>query len=106
VLLVAAGLMIRTLWNLRDVNPGFDASNLLTARLSSARRTSRLRNSKVAFTDTCFSASAPCPACRSAGATDRLPLQDGSTQPVAVEGSAEQDMAHQPEVSVRMLTSG
>jgi len=43
---------------------------------------------------------------QSAGATDSLPLQDGSTQPVAVEGSAEQEMSHQPEVSVRMLTSG
>ncbi len=32
-LLVAAGLLLTSLWNLQTVSPGFDASNLVTARL-------------------------------------------------------------------------
>jgi len=106
VLLVAAGLMIRTLWNLRDVNPGFDASNLLTARLAIGAKDFASPQLEVAFVDNLLQRIRALPGVQSAGATDSLPLQDGSTQPVAVEGSAEQAMAHQPEVSVRMLTSG
>jgi len=106
VLLVAAGLMIRTLWNLRDVNPGFDASNLLTARLAVGAKDFATPQLEVAFADHLLQTIRALPGVQSAGATDSLPLQDGSTQPVAVMGSAEQDMSHQPEVSVRMLTSG
>ena len=106
VLLVAAGLMIRTLWNLRDVNPGFDASNLLTARLAVGAKDFATPQLEVAFVDHLLQSIRALPGVQSAGATDSLPLQDGSTQPVAVIGLAEQDMSHQPEVSVRMLTSG
>jgi len=106
VLLVAAGLMIRTLWNLRDVNPGFDASNLLTARLAVGAKDFATPQLEVAFVDNLLQRVRALPGVQSAGAADSLPLQDGSTQPVAVEGAAEQEMAHQPEVSVRMLTPG
>ncbi len=106
VLLVAAGLMIRTLWNLRDVNPGFDASNLLTARLAVGAKDFATPQLEVAFADHLLQTIRALPGVQSAGATDSLPLQDSSTQPVAVMGSAEQDMSRQPEVSVRMLTSG
>jgi predicted permease len=46
------------------------------------------------------------PGVEAAGVTDSLPLEGGSTQPIAVEGRPELAMADQPEVSVRMVSPG
>src|SRR5262249_34272429 len=106
VLLVAAGLMIRTLWNLRGVDPGFQPTNVLTARLGIAANDFATPQLEFAFVDRLLQRVRALPGVLSAGATDSLPLQGGSTQPVAVEGAPEQEMSHQPEVSVRVLTPG
>jgi predicted permease len=106
ILLVGAGLMIRTLWNLRDVNPGFEASHVLTASVKVADHEYATVQQQNAFLGEVLRRVRALPGVQSAGASDSLPLQDGSTQPVAIEGEAATDMAHQPEVSVRMLTPG
>jgi predicted permease len=106
VLLVGAGLMIRTLWNLSRVNPGFDPQRVLTATLGVAPTDYATVPLEIGFVDEVLRRVRAIPGVQTAGATDSLPMQGGSMQPVAVEGRPEVDMSHQPEVSVRMLTPG
>jgi len=106
ILLVGAGLMIRTLWNLRGVNPGFDAEHVLTANIRIGATDVKTEEQEAAFLDEMLRRVRAFPGVLSAGAVDDLPLQGGSTQPVAVEGQPPAEMSHQQEVSVRMLTPG
>ena len=106
VLLVGAGLLIRTLWNLRGVNPGFEAQHVLTMRIGVASTDYTSVEQQLAFYEELLRRVRAIPGVQSAGVTDDLPLQGGSTQPVAIEGQPAVDMSHQPEVSVRILTPG
>jgi predicted permease len=106
VLLVGAGLMVRTLWNLGSVNPGFDADHVLTANIGVSANDFATADQQIAFTGELMRRLRALPGVQAAGATDSLPLQGGSTQPVAIEGQAAQDMSHQPEVAVRVVTPG
>jgi len=106
VLLVGAGLMVRTLWNLRGVNPGFDPAHALTATIGVAANDYKTVEQELAFMDEALRRLRALPGVESAGFSDSLPMQDGSTQPVAVQGQDVVDMSHQPEVSVRLITPG
>jgi predicted permease len=98
--------MVRTLWNLGSVNPGFDADHVLTANIGVSANDFATAEQQIAFTGELMRRLRALPGVQAAGATDSLPLQGGSTQPVAIEGQAAQDMSHQPEVAVRVVTPG
>jgi predicted permease len=104
VLLVGATLMIRTLWNLRSVRPGFVADHVLTMRIGVAANEFASENQQVQFYDQVLQRVRALPGVQYAAVTDDLPLEGGSMQPVAVEGQPVVEMAHQPEVSVRLLS--
>ena len=76
VLLIGAGLMLRTFYQLTHVDPGFAAEDLLTMRLnlpSSAYDMARLRR----FYDECLARVEAVPGVRAAALTQSLPI-DGS----------------------------
>jgi putative ABC transport system permease protein len=104
VLLVGAGLMIRTLWNLRGVHPGFVPDHVLTMRIGVAANEFANEDQQVQFYDQVVRRVRTLPGVQHAGVTDDLPLEGGSMQPVAVEGQPVVEMAHQPEVSVRLVS--
>jgi hypothetical protein len=104
VLLVGAALMIRTLWNLRSVHPGFVSEHVLTMRLGVAANEFASEDQQVQFYDQVLQRVRALPGVQFAAVTDDLPLEGGSMQPVAVEGNPVVEMAHQPEVSVRLLS--
>jgi len=104
VLLVGATLMIRTLWNLRSVHPGFVSDHVLTMRLGVAANEFSSEEQQVQFYNQLLQRVRTLPGVQSAAVTDDLPLEGGSMQPVAVEGQPAVEMAHQPEVSVRLLS--
>ena len=104
VLLVGAGLMIRTLWNLQSVNPGFEPDHVLTMRIGVAANDFTTEQQQVQFYGDVLRRVRALPGVQYAGLADDLPLQGGSVQPVAVDGQAPAEMAHQPEVSVRLIS--
>ena len=86
-LVVGAGLMIRTLWGLTRVSPGFEAENVLVARVSvpPARYDSPAR--WESFVESFVQSAAAIPGVESAGATRALPFKQGGwTSDFTVEG--------------------
>jgi predicted permease len=107
VLLIGAGLMIRSLLQLSSVQPGFDPNHVLTARLTVPSTRFSSPAAQISFYDQVLRQVRATPGVESAGLIDSLPLDDGgSHQPVAVEGQPFVPMADQPEVDVRMISPG
>ena len=79
VLLVGAGLMLRTLWSLQRIDLGFKPSGVLTMRISLPAASYRAGRSRWSdfYSRLLDRAAAPCPGVSAAGAARSLPL--GST---------------------------
>jgi predicted permease len=74
VLLVTAGLMVRSLQQLLEVNPGFQAEHLLTARISLPQANYRDIAATTAFFGTLQDRVGGLPGVQSAGMTTLLPM--------------------------------
>lgn len=106
VLLVAAGLMIRTLWALRGVDPGFEASHVITMNLSVSSGDYTSVAQETVFWNEVLRRVRALPGVQAAGAIDSLPLRGGAMQPFAIEGRPVVAMADQPEVATRKISPG
>jgi len=107
MLLIGAGLLIRSLSMLRHVNPGFDPRNVLTLDVSIPSTKFSEPIQQVAYFDRVLNQVRTVPGVQSAGLIDNLPLNmEGSHQPVSVEGQPVVSMADQPEVDVRLISPG
>jgi putative ABC transport system permease protein len=107
VLLIGAGLMIRTLWQLRGVQPGFDSSNVLTMTVAIPRGRFPTPSGEVNFFHETLQRVKALPGVEEAGVIDSLPLDGGgSHQPFSIEGRPVLPMADQPEVDVRRISTG
>jgi putative ABC transport system permease protein len=107
MLLIGAGLMIRSLWMLRSVDPGLDPNKVLTMRVGvpSTRFPSPIQQSNF-FADVLQRVRA-LPGVGSAGVIDSVPMSGGgSIQPIAIEGRPTLQTADQPEVAVRSISPG
>ena len=107
MLLIGAGLMIRSLWMLQRVDPGFDPHNVVAVMPSISSRTFQTPQQELAFYNEVITRVRSLPGAEAAGSIDDLPLGgNGSSQPVQLEGRPVQQMADQPEVSVRGIMPG
>jgi predicted permease len=107
VLLIGAGLMVRTLWQLSNVKPGFDPNSLLTMNVSIRANKFPTPASYTSFFNRVLQQVRSTPGVQSAGVIDDLPMgRGGSHQPVAIEGQPVVPMADQPEVDVRCISPG
>ena len=106
MLLVGAGLLMRSLTSLRGVNPGFDAGNVLTGviDLPSAKYTTP--ESRNQFFDRVVEALRALPDVASAARVDSVPMQGGSIQYVQVEGQPVLQDSELPAVQVRLPSPG
>jgi len=107
VLLVGAGLMIRSFQQLQNVAPGFDSHGVLTMTPAVARVKFSQPAQQINFFDQVLQRVRALPGVESAGVIDDVPLDNGgSHQPIAIEGQPEVAMADQPEVDVRLISAG
>jgi putative ABC transport system permease protein len=107
VLLIGAGLMMRTLSELRNVRSGFDSSNVLTMNVAVPRDRFPSPSSQASFFQETLQRVRAVPGVEEAGAIDDLPLNGGgSHQPFSIEGRPVPPMADQPEVDVRVISPG
>lgn len=105
VLLIGAGLMIRSLWELRKVQPGFDAHNVLTMTVPMPRNRFSSPSGEINFFQDALTRVRALPGVESAGVIDDLPLNGGgSNQPFTIEGRPAPPMSEQPEVDVRVIS--
>jgi predicted permease len=107
MLLVGAGLMIRTLWVLHGVDPGFDAKGVVTMSLQVPSKKFAGPAAEIAAMEETLRRVQAVAGVETAAAVDSIPLAGGgSTQPIAIEGNPVAAMADQPEVGVRLVSAG
>lgn len=106
MLLMGAGVMMRSLLALRNTDAGIVASNVLTMRVSLPEGKYKEPERKTLFFDTALDQMRALPGVEAAGAIDDLPTQSGSVQPLVIAGAVEQLPKDQPTVDVRTITPG
>ncbi len=107
LLLIGAGLMLRTLSQLSSVQPGFDPNHVLTLSIPVHDKKFTTPAVQVSFFERVLQQVRATPGVESAGLIDDLPLDNGgSHQPVSIEGQPVLPMADQPEVDVRLISPG
>jgi predicted permease len=107
ILLVGAGLMIRSFQRLHGVNPGFDSHGVLTMNAMVSRAKFPQPAQQIAFFDQVLQKVRTLPGVEAAGVIDDIPLDNGgSHQPIAIEGRPTVPMSEQPEVDVRLTSPG
>jgi len=107
LLLIGAGLMVRSLWHLREINPGIDPHGVLTMSLSIPDKMFSTPQEEASFFDQVLQRTRTLHGVESAAVVDALPLSStGSHQPIMIEGRPPVAMADQPEVDVRLISPG
>jgi putative ABC transport system permease protein len=103
MLLVGAGLMIRTFYHLQHVDIGIDPHNELTMTVPLPKSKYAKPDQQRAAAEQILNKVRTLPGVELAAAVDSLPLQGGSTQPILIEGRPVVQMADQPEVPIRRI---
>ncbi len=108
VLLIGAGLVIRSFWKLNQVDPGFDADNVLSVRVALPGSAYPEEAEQVAFFGELLGRVETSPGVASAAATIALPLSGGLAPGTSfiVEGRPEPPRAERPVADIRAVTPG
>ncbi|HEX8144776.1 MAG TPA: ABC transporter permease [Pyrinomonadaceae bacterium] len=107
VLLVGAGLLIRSFMRLQQVSPGFEPKNLLTLNISLPRQKYREEQQANLFFEQLFQRIGAVPGVEAVGGIDPLPLSDSNeTTGILLESQPALAPADRPEVGSRTITPG
>jgi len=103
-LLVGAGLMLRTVAHLQQVNPGFDARNVVTMNISLPRQKYPSGGERNRFFEQLLARVRGLSGIKSAGGVDPLPLSNSNgTTGFVIEGGELLANADRPEVEQRTV---
>ena len=107
VLLVSCGLLIRALWRIQQINPGFRAENVLTLRTSLLVKQYEFTARRVQFYTRVLSGVRQLPGVISAGYTSFLPIvAQGGIWPVNIAGQPPNVDRAFHQASLRFITPG
>jgi len=111
VLLVGAGLMLRSFSSLRSVNPGFRTDHALTLRVSLPVPEGQISpadaNRFVSFFDRTLARLSELPGVTAVGASNMIPLDGNSTDRlIDIEGYVPRDKSDMPDAQNRQATPG
>jgi predicted permease len=106
VLLVGAGLMMRSLWRLLEVNPGFRTENLLTMRISLPEAKYQEAAKAENFYRQLDSRLEALPGVKGIGLVSRVPLQGGFTTAFYPAGQPVPPRGQEIEGNLRYVSSG
>ncbi|HEV8495009.1 MAG TPA: ABC transporter permease [Candidatus Angelobacter sp.] len=104
VLLIGAGLLVRSFSRLLRVDPGFDPQNVLTMNVSLPTVKYADAQKQVAFFDELTRRVAALPGVRSAAISAALPLVPKRITPVLPEGQAEVPLAERPFIIIEAIS--
>jgi putative ABC transport system permease protein len=104
VLLVGAGLLLRTFFNLQQVNPGFDSAGVAVMQIPLQPNRYPLPPQRLDFFDRLFDSLRGVPGVQSVAVASDVPLSDDPfTQEVRVEG-APMDELEPPRASLHIVS--
>ncbi|HEV8187686.1 MAG TPA: ABC transporter permease [Pyrinomonadaceae bacterium] len=111
MLLVGAGLMLRSFSQLRSVNPGFRTDHALTLRVSLPVPEGRITPADevrfMGFYDRTLARLSELPGVTAAGATNMIPLDgNGTDRLIEIEGYVPRDTSDMPDAQNRQATPG
>jgi putative ABC transport system permease protein len=111
MLLVGAGLMLRSFSSLRSVNPGFRTDHALTLRVSlpvpAGQITTADEDRFMSFYDRALARLSELPGVTAVGATNMIPLDgNGTDRLIEIEGYVPRDAADMPDAQNRQATPG
>ncbi|HEY0380187.1 MAG TPA: ABC transporter permease [Pyrinomonadaceae bacterium] len=107
VLLVGAGLLIKSFIRLRNVNPGFDARGVLTASLSLSSVKYQEEEQQTRFIEQAVARAAQVQGVEAAGAVMPLPFSGNNLSiSYAVDGQPEPPPGERPVSGARVITPG
>ena len=105
VLLIGAGLMIRSFIRLEQVNPGFETRNILTMRLSLPAAQYPAGPSRAAFFQQVIARLQSTPGVQSAAALSRLPLTPGNSgRGLTIDGRPNDGDSDGPSADYRVIS--
>ena len=104
MLLIAAGLLVRSFSRLLHVNPGFDPENVLTMNVSLPTVKYADAQKQVAFFDDLLRRLAATPGVRKAAISAALPLTWKRVTPVLPEGQPEVPLPQRPFIDIEAIS--
>jgi predicted permease len=104
MLLIAAGLLMRSFWRLLHVNPGFDPQNVLTMNVSLPTVKYADAQKQVAFFDDLLRRVSTTPGVRQAAVSAALPLSFKRITPVLPEGQPEVPLPQRPFIDIEAIS--
>jgi putative ABC transport system permease protein len=104
VLLVASGLLLKSLFRLLQTSPGFNPQNILAMTVVLPPQKYADANTQVLFNDQLCERVAAVPGSTSVGTVDILPLQAGNTTSVDIDGEPVPPPGQELEANVRVIS--